>query len=1064
MGLEAYEPEAPLLPVHAPVYPEYLAPSNDDIAPAGDQPLPAPASPTALSPGYIADSKPIEDGREEVPKIDPIDYPFDEEEEKDESFKEEEEEPLSLALCITCTKLDFMTTLEEFKKSVTDIAARHRQDSEEFHKCHQDAQGDKAVLRARISTLARQRRYYRHMAIVADQEAMYQRRDDHDMWTRAIRRIQTLKIDRDPDGPGDRRYYRHMAIVADQEAIALQQQRRDDHDMWTRAIRHIQTLKIDRDPDGPGYVEYEANQNSGNGNGNGNYNGSHDSGGGGKRMPHTAYECKTVRHDAAYALPCKMSELKKLETELWNLVVKGTDVESYTQCFQELILLCLRMVLDESDKVEKYTGGIPNSIQGSVMASKPKMLQEAIELTRSLMNQKLLTYVARQAENKRRLDNNSKTTMLNSHLTRGRMWPGLMLLGLVKRESMLELYPCATSASFTTIGRALQSMCFECGSQGHFKRDCPKLKNQNHRNQTGNGEARGRPYALGGGEPNPDSNVVTDNSYDVELADERITGVNTILRGCTLNLLNHPFNIDLMPVELGSFNAVIGMDWLSKYHAVIIYDEKNVLLFVKKKDGSFWMCIDYKELNKLTVKNRYPLPRIDDLFDQLHGSSVDSKVDLRSGYRQLRVREEYIPKTAFKNHYGHYEFQVMPFGLTNAPTVFMDLMNRVCKPYLDKFMIVFIDDILIYSKSKQEHEEHLKLILELLKKEEFQGIHVDPAKIESIKDWASPKTPAEIHQFLGLVGYYRRFIEGFSKIFKPVTKLPQKSMNTADAFDEYLQMGEHTARDALFLFNMCIMELCMPNYLRKPTSEDVCHGKVNTVGVIKKYPTIMLEAVTSQALWISHAFYGIAGAYNDINVLDNSLLFDDLLDDLAPGVSFVVNGVEYRNGYYLADGIYPEWASVVNSFTVATDLKYMYFKQRQESARKDVERAFGVFQGRWGLIQQPARAFEVNTLRRIMYDGIIMHNMILEDQNISIVDLNHVYYNPASVLVQPEMPQLKWEKITMDFITKLLKTSSGYDTISDYDCEIRYHTGKVNVVADAFEQKKNRSSHYEFEP
>nr|GFA37180.1 putative reverse transcriptase domain-containing protein [Tanacetum cinerariifolium] len=136
------------------------------------------------------------------------------------------------------------------------------------------------------------------------------------------------------------------------------------------------------------------------------------------------------------------------------------------------------------------------------------------------------------------------------------------------------------------------------------------------------------------------------------------------------------------------------------------------------EDGSFRMCIDYRELNKLTVKNRYPLPRIDDLFHQLHGSSVYSKIDLRSGYHQLRVREEDIPKTAFKTRYGHYEFQVMPFGLTNAPVVFMDLMNRVCKPYLDKYVIVFIDDILIYLKDEKEHEEHLKTILELLKKEE----------------------------------------------------------------------------------------------------------------------------------------------------------------------------------------------------------------------------------------------------------------------------------------------------------------------------------------------------------
>nr|GFC61903.1 putative reverse transcriptase domain-containing protein [Tanacetum cinerariifolium] len=205
------------------------------------------------------------------------------------------------------------------------------------------------------------------------------------------------------------------------------------------------------------------------------------------------------------------------------------------------------------------------------------------------------------------------------------------------------------------------------------------------------------------------------------------------------------------------------------------------VLFVKKKDGSFRMCIDYSELNKLTVKNHHPLPRIDDLFDQLQGSSIYSKIDLRSGYHQLRVREEVIPKTAFRTRYGHYEFQVMPLGLTNALAVFMDLMNQVCKLYLDKFVIFFIDDIMIYSKSKKEHEGHLRQILNLLKKEElyakfskyefwisrvqflghvidFRGIHVDPAKIKSIQDCASPKTPTKIHQFLGLAGYYRRFI------------------------------------------------------------------------------------------------------------------------------------------------------------------------------------------------------------------------------------------------------------------------------------------------------------------
>ncbi|GKB09268.1 putative reverse transcriptase domain-containing protein [Tanacetum coccineum] len=168
------------------------------------------------------------------------------------------------------------------------------------------------------------------------------------------------------------------------------------------------------------------------------------------------------------------------------------------------------------------------------------------------------------------------------------------------------------------------------------------------------------------------------------------------------------------------------------------------------------MCIDYEELNKLTVNNRYPLPKIDDLFDQLQGARYLSKIDLRLGYHQLKVHEDDIPKTAFRTRYGHFEFTVMPFGLTNVPAVFIDLMNRVCKPYLDKFVIVFIDDILIYSKTKEDHEVHLKLVLELLKKErlyakfskcEFwlqevhflghvvnhNSIHVDPSKIKAVK-------------------------------------------------------------------------------------------------------------------------------------------------------------------------------------------------------------------------------------------------------------------------------------------------------------------------------------------
>nr|GEZ22437.1 putative reverse transcriptase domain-containing protein [Tanacetum cinerariifolium] len=225
------------------------------------------------------------------------------------------------------------------------------------------------------------------------------------------------------------------------------------------------------------------------------------------------------------------------------------------------------------------------------------------------------------------------------------------------------------------------------------------------------------------------------------------------------------------------------------------------VLFVKKKDGSIRICIDYRDLNRVTIRNRYLLPRIDDLFDQLQGAKFFSKIDLKFGYHQLRVKEHGIPKTALCTRYGHYEFLVMPFGLTNAPAVFMDLMNHIFHEYLDKFVIVFIDDILVYSKMKEEHEEHLRIVLRTLRqgklytkfsKYEFwlgqlaflghilsaDGITMDPAKAEAITKWLRPKTVTEVRSFLGLAGYYRRFVEGFSRLALPLIKLMRKGENS----------------------------------------------------------------------------------------------------------------------------------------------------------------------------------------------------------------------------------------------------------------------------------------------
>nr|GEY76346.1 retrotransposon protein, putative, Ty3-gypsy subclass [Tanacetum cinerariifolium] len=287
-------------------------------------------------------------------------------------------------------------------------------------------------------------------------------------------------------------------------------------------------------------------------------------------------------------------------------------------------------------------------IHGRIRASKPKIMQDAIEIATKLRNKKIDTLVECQTENKKRLDNSSKNNQ-------NQQQPN-------KRQNT---------------GRAYTA---RHGEKKHY-----------------NGA---KPLCL---LTHVNTKETEDKSKEKRLEDALLVPGAAPVARAPYRLA--PSEMKDLPEQLKELSDKGFIRHSSSPWGAPV-------LSVKKKDGSFWMCIDYRELNKLTVKNCYSPPRIDDLFNQLQGSSVYSKVDLRSGYHQLRVREEDIPKTAFRTRYGNYEFQVMPFGLTNAPAVFMDLMNRVCKPYLDKFVIVFIDDILIYSKDEKEHEEHLKAILE----------------------------------------------------------------------------------------------------------------------------------------------------------------------------------------------------------------------------------------------------------------------------------------------------------------------------------------------------------------
>jgi hypothetical protein len=241
-------------------------------------------------------------------------------------------------------------------------------------------------------------------------------------------------------------------------------------------------------------------------------------------------------------------------------------------------------------------------------------------------------------------------------------------------------------------------------------------------------------------------------------------------------------------------------------------------LFVKKKDESLRLCVDYRSLNAVTIKNKYPLPRIDVLFDQFVGAKVFSKIDLRSGYHQIKLRANDIPKTAFSTRYGLYEYLVMSFRLTNAPVYFMYLMNSVFMPELDKFVVVFIDDILVYSRNEQEHTMHLHTVLQRLRDHRLyaklskcdfwlrkikflghtisqDGISVAPEKVQEVMNWKPPTTVQHIRSFLGLAGYYRRFILDFSRIAKPMTELLKKGVKCE--WSQKCEDAFHTLRQHL---------------------------------------------------------------------------------------------------------------------------------------------------------------------------------------------------------------------------------------------------------------------------
>ncbi|GJX88193.1 putative reverse transcriptase domain-containing protein [Tanacetum coccineum] len=852
---------------------------------------------------------------------------------------------------------------------------------------------------------------------------------------------------------------------------------------------------------------------------------------------------------------CAEEEVQRMEHELWNLKVKEYDVVAYTQRFNELALMCPRMVEPKRVKFDAYIRGLTDNIKGEVTSYKPADLNKDVRMAHKLMDQKSQARDARILEGKKRNQKQGNVRAMVTAPTDGKLPLCERCFTRHVGQCTIKCHTCGKvghkarycKEKSVATGDNAQPVwtCYDCGEQGHTRNRCPKKIKQEEVE-----EVRGRAYAIKDVEPQG-PNVVTgtflfndryafvlfdsgsdrsfvntrfsslldikpikiEHSYEVELADGRIVSTNTVLKGCTLSLVNHVFEIDLMSISLGTFDIIIGMDWLVKHDVVIVCSEKvvcirrNKTLIVEGDKGVSLLkvisCIkarlppsrqvefqidlvlgaapvartpyrlapsemkelsiqlqellekgfirpNYRELNKLKVKNRYPLSRIDDLFDQQQGSSVYSKIDLRSVYHQLRIKEEDIPITAFRTRYGHFEFQVMPFGLTNAPAVLMDLMNRVCKTYLDKFIIVFIDDILVYSKDEEKHGEHLKIILD--------GVHVDLAKIKAIKSWAAPMTPTEVRQFLRLAGYYRRFIKGLSLISKPLTKLTQKNKK--------YEWGKEKEE----AFQTLKQKLCSAPILALPEgTEDFM---VYCDASLKGYGAVLMQrekviAYASRQLKVheeNYTTHDLELGAKELNLRQRRWI--ELLSDYDYEIRYHLGKANVVADALSRKGRDKPLRVRALMMTVHNDLPKQIREAQGEAMKRKNVKAKNL-----GRLIKPIFEFRPDGTRCFRnhvwlprFDGLIdlvMHESHKSKYSIHpgsdkmYQDLKLLYWwpnmkadivtyvskcltcakvkaehqKPSGLLQQPEIPVWKWERITMDFVSGLQRTSSGYETI-----------------------------------
>ncbi|GJS84045.1 putative reverse transcriptase domain-containing protein [Tanacetum coccineum] len=839
---------------------------------------------------------------------------------------------------------------------------------------------------------------------------------------------------------------------------------------------------------------------------------------------------------------CPRVEIKKLEAELWNLKVKGTDVIGYNQRFQELTLKCVRIFPKESDKIERYVGGLPDMIYRSVVASKPKTMQEAIEIATELMDKKIHTFAERQTDNKRKQDDNHQQPQQQQNKRQNTDWA--YTTGSSEKKPYGGSKPlcancnyhhdgpcapkchkcnrvghlacdCRSTANANTAnnqrgtGAGQKPTCYECRAQGHFKRDCPKLKNNNRGNQAGNGNAPAKVYTVGRVGTNPNSNVVTgtfllnnrytsvlfdtgadrsfvstafssqinitpstlDHYYDVKLADERIIGLNTILRGCTLNFLNHPFNIDLMRVELGSFDAIIGMDWLAKYQAVIVCAKKIVR--IPWGNETSILCDDGSDKGNETHLNIISCTKMQKYM--LKGCPIFlAHVTTNVGGRQSRREADLRNCTdQFRN------FLEAPYRL--APSEINDMLSEQLKELSNKGFIrpsssPWGASVLFVNKKDGSFQmciDYRELNNHVI---DSQGIHVDPAKIKSIKDWASPNTPMEIRQVLGLAGYYRRFIEGFSKIAKPMTKLTLKKV--------MFVWGDKQEA----VFQLLKQKLCSAPILALPEgSEDFityCDALIKGLGAVlmqrdkvityassqlkiheKNYTTHDLElgaVVFALKIWRHYLYRTKCTVFTDHKSLQHILnqkelnmrqrRWLELLSDYDckiryhPGKANVVADALSRK-----ERIEPLRVRAL-VMTIGLDLPKQILNAQTKSRKPENIKNEDV----GGMLIENSKdpeklrkeKLEPCADRTLCLNGrswlpcygdlrtVIMHESHKSNYSIHpgskklYQDMKKLYWWPnMKADIATYIPQWKWDNIMMDFVTKLPKSSKGYDTI-----------------------------------